>query len=159
MQQVELLERARTKLMVKSDYALAKALGIPNNRMSDYLKGKRVLDEYACFKIAEVLEDSPSKVLARILAETSKNEDKRLYFQRFFTIAGLWIILVPASLVYSTSSEAASVAGNIAEHRMVIDLKAHYAKWSRRIRGVLRVLKRNINVPYFTCNWTRKVPC
>lgn len=159
MQQVELLERARNKLMVKSDYALAKALGIPNNRMSDYLKGKRVLDEYACFKIAEVLEDSPSRVMARILAETSKNEDKRLYFQRFFMIAGLWIILVPASLVYSTSSEAAFAAGNIAESRLVIDLKAHYAKWSRRIRGGLRVFKTIIFYRYFTCNWTRKVQC
>lgn len=157
MQQVELLERARTKLMVKSDYALAKALGIPNNRMSDYLKGKRVLDEYACFKIAEVLEDSPSRVLAKILAETAKNEDKRLYFQRFFMIAGLWIILVPASLVYSPTSEAAFAAGNNAETPVDIGKGAlHKRPLCEALLNWFR-LKYDKFVAYFTCNWTRKV--
>jgi transcriptional regulator with XRE-family HTH domain len=115
MEQVELLEKARKKLGVKTDYALAKALGIPNNRISDYLKGSRALDEYAMFKLADVLEEEPVKIMARVLAENARTEDKRLFFKRYFSIAGLWIVLGVLSVGYSTSSGNALAGGNVAE--------------------------------------------
>lgn len=153
MEQIKLLEKAREKLGVKTDYALAKALGIPNNRISDYLKDKRALDEYACFKIAEVLGDSPSKVIARVLAENAKDEDKRLYFQRFFTIAALWITLALVSVLFSGSFDSAFAAGNNAETRADSTYNPIIRSMKNLFFRLRRWLKLDKNVRYFTCNW------
>lgn len=120
-QQIQLLKDAKTKLGVKSDYALAKALEIPTNRISDYMKGRRVMDEYAMFRLAVVLEESPTKIIAQVLANTEKSENRRLFFSRFFSIAASLIILgtVFASCITFYGSALAAGSG---------DISVHYAK-------------------------------
>ncbi len=129
MEQIELLEKARKKLGVTSDYALAKSLGIPNNRISDYLNGRRTMDEYAMFKIAEILEDSPTRIIAMVLAEKAKREDKRLFFKRYFSIAGLWIILGVLSVGFNGSTGSALADGNTAETRADWTYKPIMRSW------------------------------
>jgi len=124
MKTSELLDEVKKKLGVSSDYALCKALDIPTGKMSDYRNGKRVPDNYACFKFAEVLGKSPSEVIAGVLAENEKNSDKRLFYKSFLTAVGLWIILavIPVSLGgFSSNAQAAGKA-------VVIDLTGHYTK-------------------------------
>jgi hypothetical protein len=148
MDNAELLDRCKAKLEIKSDYALAKMLDIPRMRISDYRLGKVKLDEYAYFKIAEILEESPIKLMAMILAKNAKNENKRLFFQRFFSIAALWISFGVIPVSCTGFSNNAYAAGSPADS----DIKAHYAKLTpRTIKHILAIICR-----YFTCNWTRK---
>lgn len=107
MEQAELLDKCKVILGLESDYKLAKELDIPRMRISDYRLDKIKFDEYACFKIAEITRKSPTKVIARVLANNTKNERKRLFFQQFFMIAGLWITLgVMLPLLGSTFGSA-----------------------------------------------------
>lgn len=129
MKQVEMLDKCKERIGAKTSYALADALEIPKNRIYDYLKGQRAVDEYTCFKIAEILGESPSSIIAQIQAENAKSESKRLYFKRFFTIAGLWIIWGFALGSYMPFSSTAYAAGNTAETRASVDVTAHYTKY------------------------------
>ena len=120
MTTVELLDAAKTKLGAKSYYEFSKKTGIAENRISEYRKGTRKPDEYTCFKIAEILGRSPSSVIAEILAEKEKDEDKRLYFKRFFQIAALWITLGLLSPQISSNLGGAQAGIANAETRAVI---------------------------------------
>lgn len=140
----ELLEAARAKIGAKSFYEFSKKTGISEARLSDYRKGKVKPDEYTCFKIAEILERSPSSVIAEILAEKEKDEDKRLYFKRFFSIAALWITL--GLLLPQLSSNLGSVQAGIknAENRAVTGITAHYAKSIAAVFGRFCAMLRNL---------------
>ncbi|WP_334106609.1 hypothetical protein [Methylobacillus sp.] len=83
MRTVEYLDECKKKLGITSNYALAKALDITEQRMHDYYKGKHAPDEYGCFRIAECLEIDPAIVIAEIRAETEKNPRKREFFKVF----------------------------------------------------------------------------
>lgn len=113
----ELLDECKTKLEITSDYKLAKELEISTARVSEYRNRKTIPDIYACFKIAEILGKSPSVVLAQVQAVFNKNEAKRLYFKRFFTIAGLWIVLGQLSPNYNGLISNAYAHGKSAETR------------------------------------------
>ena len=83
MKVIEFLDECKKKLDISSNYALAKALEIPEPRIHDYYKNKGTPDEYACFKFAECLEIDPAIVIAEIRAETEKNPRKREFFRVF----------------------------------------------------------------------------
>lgn len=83
MKTVEYLDECKKKLGITSNYALAKALDIAEQRIHDYYKGRNGPDEYGCFKIAECLEIDPAIVIAEIRAETEKNPRKREFFRVF----------------------------------------------------------------------------
>ena len=140
-----LLDEVKLKLDVKTDYRLSKLLEIPEKDLSNYRKGKQIPDSYACFKFAEVLGKAPSVLIAQVQAENARSERKRLYFKRFFSIAGLWIILGGALPNYNSSTAHASEAGSPANQR-----NQPLYEMLRRVRRWVKVLK---NERYFTCNW------
>lgn len=51
----QLLEDVKVAKGITSDYALAKSLDLPKQRISDYYKGNTTPDVFACLKIAEAL--------------------------------------------------------------------------------------------------------
>jgi transcriptional regulator with XRE-family HTH domain len=79
----ELLEKVKEKQGLKSDYQLAKNLGISTGHMSEYKSGKRIPDIYALTRIAIILEIDPLKVIVEMEAETEKNEVKREFWRSF----------------------------------------------------------------------------
>lgn len=83
MKTVEYLDECKKKLDITSNYALAKALDIAEQRIHDYYKGRNGPDDYGCFKIAECLAIDPAIVIAEIRAETEKNPRKREFFRVF----------------------------------------------------------------------------
>lgn len=109
------LDACKEKLDLHSSYALSKAIGISEQRISDYYKGKNIPDEYACFRFAEILEISPAIVIAEIQASNMKKPDKALFFKHFLTAVGLWIILAVIPVSYSTFSGNVYAAGNSPE--------------------------------------------
>lgn len=81
----QLIEQVRAKLDGATDYKIAQALDLPTQRLSDYVKGRRSADNYACARIAEVLERDPLEVIAQVEAEAARSEAKRDYWRRIFS--------------------------------------------------------------------------
>lgn len=111
MTQQELFEEAYNKLNARSWYHLAQLMDLEERELRFYRKGERTPDVYACFKLAEILGKSQAEILAAIHATSEKNENKRLYFKRFFSTAALWIILVGLSGSFTTFSGNAHAHG------------------------------------------------
>jgi hypothetical protein len=73
----KLLDEAKAATGSATDYALAKSLAIPNARVCDYYKGRRIPDEFACLQIAQATGRSFEEVTALVKVEAEKNETRR----------------------------------------------------------------------------------
>lgn len=103
----ELIEAARQKEGVGTNYALSKKIEIPENRLFDYENGKHMPDDYAITRLALCLELNPMDVLAEVRSETEKNEKKREFWRNFRTRAAMQCALVVGlSFGLPQSSEA-----------------------------------------------------
>jgi len=100
MRTKELLLECKVKLQVQTDYALAKKLDIPRERISNYMAGSRKPDEYACFRIAETLGRDPAAVIAEIRAEDGEKHAE--YFRDFLQRSGLLGLGVASLLTCSS---------------------------------------------------------
>jgi transcriptional regulator with XRE-family HTH domain len=85
MRTSELLKDCKIKLKISSDYALAKALGIKDNRISDYMNDRRKPNTYAAVKIAECLGLDPLALIAEFEEATAKNPIERGFWADFCT--------------------------------------------------------------------------
>lgn len=85
MRTSELLKDCKIKLKITSDYALAKALNLPTQRISEYMKGKRAPNTYALVKIAECLSLNPLELIAEFEGVTAKNETERQFWTDFLS--------------------------------------------------------------------------
>lgn len=72
MKTCEYLAAVKAKLNISSDYKLAKALGITRQAASRYSLGLAVPSSLVAFKIAEILGDQPSAVIADFEAERAE---------------------------------------------------------------------------------------
>lgn len=121
---IELLEAIKAKNDVKTDYALAKLLDLPTQRISDYLKGTRTPDEYACLQIATALGKTLDEVTAAIRMEAEKDEKRRNAWRNYYKSIGgiaasimifvfsfvtLIITTTPPALAQSATYDYASV--------------------------------------------------
>jgi transcriptional regulator with XRE-family HTH domain len=93
---IKLLDDVKAKLGVTSDYALAKSLGLPKQRICNYYKGERAPDEFACLKIAEALGKPLDTVIATVKAASEKDDTRREawenYMKRLGGIAASFLI-------------------------------------------------------------------
>lgn len=126
MKTADYLAAVKAKLSITSDYALAKALGVPRQRISHYAVGNGLPSTLVCFKIAEILGEQPAGVIAEIELERaelmSKEEDIAAWKDRLRrwggTAAG---ILLAALMGWSANPGAASAADSHSDasiHRM-----------------------------------------
>ncbi len=83
MKPSEYLDKCKIKLEIKSDYGIAKALKISNQRVADYYKGKRWPDAYAAAQIALALDLDPLEVIADIESQCAKTEERRGFWAGF----------------------------------------------------------------------------
>ena len=110
-----LLDACKAAKGVESDYALAMALNLPKQRISDYYKrtGSRVPDEYACLQIAKALNRPLADVLAVVRISEEKDEKSRAawveYYKSIGGIAAAWAValFVSVTLTVTTPTEAA----------------------------------------------------
>lgn len=123
----ELLLECKVALGVSSDYALAAALKIPRARISDYMKGDRIPDEYACFRIGEALGREPSEIIAEIRAETDEKHAE--FWRDFLQRRGLLGLVVGASLLsYSISYAPESAAAECLNAHNVYYVKSQITR-------------------------------
>lgn len=79
----EYLKLAMEKLEKTSDAQAAKALGIARSTLSEYLSGRRIMDDFACVMVAKVLEIDPMDVIAACNQERERTEDRREFWRNF----------------------------------------------------------------------------
>ena len=109
-----LLDSAKEKLGVETDYALAKRLGLPRARICDYYKGTRAPDEFACLKIAEALGKPLDTIIATVKASSEKDESRRLVWENYMKRLGgiaasiaVSVLVCGTIIVHSPNAEAA----------------------------------------------------
>lgn len=109
----KVLDEAKKKLDITSDYELGKRLGISKQRISAYRAGTQIPNAYACAKLADALGIDPLGLLAQVEAATEKNEARRNYWRAVSERVGAGVIacffviitLIPNDLRASASGE------------------------------------------------------
>ena len=103
MKSDQLYELIRNKTELKTDYAIAKALGISQTAISKAKKNGTQPNIYTLFKAADILEKEPIKFLIENLIQNESNEKKKKYWEEkakqliTFPMVALWIALSTTS--------------------------------------------------------------
>jgi len=87
MYAAQLLDEAKTRLCLKSDYALAKASGITPGQLAEMRYGKRAIPLHLAYWLAITLERDPAQVVAILEEEREKNPARRDFWKSFISHA------------------------------------------------------------------------
>lgn len=85
MTPIEYLNAAKGALHVQTNYALAKALEVPEPSIGEIYKGKRGPSEETIAKLALALSLPIGEVLADIRAQTAKTEKSKEFWKSFLS--------------------------------------------------------------------------
>lgn len=114
MKPSEYLDKCKIALKVQTDYALGKQLDVNDARISDYYKGKRWPDAYACAKIGLALKLDPLEVLADIESQREKKEARREFWKGFIgrskKTAAVLLLGLCCGWLYSNAPTAGAAA-------------------------------------------------
>lgn len=94
----ELLDKAKTRSNLPSDYALAKAMGIERQIISQWRKGRRHPSNEEAVQLATLAGLEEMQVIAQIEYETAKNEHKKEFWKHFIESRGLTAIFAMSAL-------------------------------------------------------------
>lgn len=75
------MQKAKAKLGIQSDYALAQHLGLTRSAVSKLQLGKTSMGDETALKIADILQISRAVVLANAHAEREKNPEVAAVWQ------------------------------------------------------------------------------
>lgn len=75
MIQKKLLERAKAKYGVTSDYALAQKMNLTRSAIYNYQKGVSFFDTRTCVTLSHILGCTPYEIIARTELERAKKAD------------------------------------------------------------------------------------
>lgn len=142
----EFLDDCKKRLGLSSTYQLAKAWEMNKEVLSNYYLGKRVPDEFACFKIAETLGIDAAYVIAKIKAETEKDPKKAEYFKVFGGVLKKQAVNIMLVLVCVTSLLSAPDTGNdnlfVAAASSAATMLVH--EFATSYNGLLRYIKQGL---------------
>lgn len=140
MDMSKVLDEAKEKLGVASDYGLAKKLGIPNPRISEYRSGKATPDAYSCARLADALGVDPLALLAQVEAATEKNEARRNYWRALCERVGVTVlsVFIVTVTVYPDGASASMTNGQKASESR---------KFQNMLVKVKRALRRLLRIP------------
>lgn len=141
-----LLDKLKIALNLRSDYALAKYLGVTTVTMSRWREGKNLSDEN-CIRIADILKLPRPYVIACMHAQSAKSDTEtpavwRQIADMFRDRVALWIIAL-ALCFTGFSSNSVHAAGALELRNNV-----YYGKWRLRRRTASR--KRLAGLPQKT---------
>jgi len=104
MQANDLLNAAKDRLKLVSDYQLAKRLNLPRQSMPGIREGTRPLPLDVAYKLAIILELDPAQVVAELEAERERNPQRAEFWRSFLSRAALLVVTVACTLAWSFSS-------------------------------------------------------
>lgn len=110
---IELLENAKSRANIPSDYALAKVLGIDRSFVSSWRRGKSHPGDEDAVKLATLAGLDEMQVIAQIHYETATNEKKKEFWHQFLERRGIaatiGLIALGASIVLTPEPAEAGV--------------------------------------------------
>lgn len=95
---IELIERAKTRANLSSDYALAKALGIPQSIVTHWRKGKRHPSNDEAIQLATLAGIPEMTVIAEIELATATTEKKKKFWENYIESRGITACLTMTAL-------------------------------------------------------------
>jgi hypothetical protein len=85
---IRLIEAVRARTTTRSDYAVAKALGISTQRVCMYMKRQRGLDDDATItRAANLIGEDPAALLAEFQAERANSPEAAGHWRRLAELA------------------------------------------------------------------------
>jgi hypothetical protein len=108
----ELIDRYKVAIKVDSDYALAKALGLRPNRISNYRTGISHADDKTAVMLATVLHLDPMETIARINMDRATDKADKAFWQKFAGSTAVLMLLLGIGL-HAEASPALAVAAAI----------------------------------------------
>lgn len=116
----KLLDEAKAKSGIQSDYALAKILGIPKQRVCDYYKARRAPDQYACMKLSEVTGRPLAEVIAAVEIDAEKDEERREAWKRYYKrLGGMaasfmpFVLMALVGVTFFVTSPSSALANHV----------------------------------------------
>ena len=113
MDMAKVIDQAKEKLGVTSDYELGKKLGISKQRISAYRSGSQTANAYACARLADAIGVDPIALLAQVEAATEKNEARRNYWRALCERVGVAVmsVFIVTVTVYPDGASASMTNG------------------------------------------------
>lgn len=114
MRSVKYLDMLIEKRGLKNDLALAKAMGWPSSRMSQYRTGKRVMENETCLEVALALElDNPLPLIMAADADRAERVGQKSLWEVFSPrMAGLSAALLLGVVTNFVTPSPAQAACN-----------------------------------------------
>ncbi|WP_423197158.1 HTH cro/C1-type domain-containing protein [Cupriavidus sp. H19C3] len=81
---LEYVDAVKVRLDLPSDYAIAKALCVSRQAVSQYRQGKAAFDDLTAVRVAEILGLNPMEVIAAANRERAKSDDARRVWTGLF---------------------------------------------------------------------------
>ena len=100
----KLLEHAKTRANLASDYALAKAMNIDRSIISSWRKGRKHPSNEEAVQLATLAGLDEMQVIAEIELRTAKNEKKKAFWQHYIESRSITACLTMTALTCSSSS-------------------------------------------------------
>ena len=131
----DFIERIRDRYDVRSDYGLAKILGITRNAISAHKhKRSKHFSEETAYRIAELLDLPPEYVMSCLAAERAKDERVREAWGRvsklvrvasLSAVIGVFSIFVPTKQVHANGG--LSISHNVTDYTLCV--RRRLKKW------------------------------
>jgi plasmid maintenance system antidote protein VapI len=113
MQISDLLDRAKAKANISSDYALAKVLGITTGNLSNIRAGRTHPSNEEAVKLATLAGLDEMDVIAEIELQTAKTEKKKEFWKHYIESRGITACIamtaIAASIVMATKNAEAEI--------------------------------------------------
>ncbi|NJD23901.1 MAG: hypothetical protein FIB06_00690 [Betaproteobacteria bacterium] len=106
MKAAEYIDAAKERLNVRSDYAIAKKLGIGRNGIPEIRSGKRALPLEAAYHLAIILDKDPAAVIAELQMERETNPQRAEFWRSFLSRAASVLAVIACTLALSFSNTA-----------------------------------------------------
>lgn len=153
----KLLDEVKAKAGLTSDNALANALGVRRQRVSDYYKGDRTPDNFVCKRIAELLNKPFAEVVAAVEIDAEKDEGRRQAWKDYYKSIGgiaagfvMAIFMTVTFFLTPTPAQAAPVLETQAGQFVLCKLFERLALKARRKKAQLLRLAQMLKKANFT---------
>ncbi len=113
MEIIELLEKAKNRANITSDYALAKVIGVHTGTVANWKKGKQHPSNEEAVKLATLAGLDEMQVIAEIELRTANSEKKKEFWKNYIESRGvaacLSLTALGIALVLTPEPASASV--------------------------------------------------
>ncbi|MFS2017469.1 helix-turn-helix domain-containing protein [Massilia sp. CT11-108] len=85
MQSVKFLNQVKAKYGLKNDRQLAEHLGVTSGTISQYMNGKRVMDDEACLAVALQLDINPLEIIGAACIDRAEKTGQKSLWEVFMS--------------------------------------------------------------------------